>query len=280
MPCSKRKVVSAPVHSGPVSRISATFDSLRSQEEKALVVFVTGGDPPIEQLPEILRTLEAGGADLIEVGLPFSDPIADGPTIQASSQRALDRNVKVHDIFDAVRRSDVSAPIVYMGYVNTAMRAGFEQFCDDAASSGASGVLLSDLTPDEAGTWREAARSGGLDTIFLIAPTSTEARVQLACDAASGFVYCVSRTGVTGAGHEVPGEVAQTVARLRRHTRLPICVGLGISNPEQVRMVCQVADGAVVGSHLVALLHSSWDEGRGAAALRQDIAALKAATRS
>lgn len=263
-----------------MSKIAATFQRLRQRGEKALVVFVTGGDPPVDQLPSILRAIADGGADLIEVGIPFSDPIADGPTIQASSQRALDRGVKIRDIFAAVRSSRIEAPIVYMGYTNTAIKHGYREFARMAADSGASGVLLSDLTPDEADEWRAEAERASLDTIFLVAPTSTDARIRLACQAATGFVYCVSRTGVTGASNEIPKEVSETVQRVKARTDLPVCVGFGISNPQQVRMVCDVADGAVVGSHIVTLLSETWNDGRGAQTLREEVAALKAATRN
>lgn len=268
------------VNSHLVSKIAATFDRLQQCGDKALVIFVTGGDPPIDQLPAILRGVSDGGANIIEVGIPFSDPIADGPAIQASSQRALNRRVHVQDIFDAVRSSGISVPVVYMGYTNTALRHGFREFARLAADSGASGVLLSDLTPEEAGEWREAAGGAGLDTIFLVAPTSTAKRIRLACDAASGFVYCVSRTGVTGAANEVPKEVVETVKKVKAHTNLPVCVGFGISRPEQVRMVCDLADGAVVGSHIVTLLAETWAEGKGEEKVRGEIAALKSATKN
>ncbi|MCH8274755.1 MAG: tryptophan synthase subunit alpha [Armatimonadetes bacterium] len=262
-----------------MSAIAGRFASLRDRGEKALVPFVTGGDPPIEHLPMILRTLESGGADLIEVGLPFSDPIADGPTIQASSQRSLDRGTRLEDIFEAVAKASVGVPVIYMGYTNVALRRGFGRFAKGARESGAAGALLSDLTPEEAGDWQAAAKEAGLDTVFLVAPTSTNARIELACGATTGFVYCVSRTGVTGAENRVPADVRETVARVKRHTSLPVCVGFGISQPEHVRMVCEVADGAVVGSHLVNLLAETWREGSGREKLQEAVAGLKAASR-
>ncbi|MBA3725408.1 MAG: tryptophan synthase subunit alpha [Armatimonadetes bacterium] len=241
-----------------MSPLSERFAQLRAQGERALLAFVTAGDPSLDDLPEILEILETGGADVIEVGIPFSDPIADGPTIQASSQRALERGTRMSGVFDSVAQASVSTPIVYMGYTNMALRIGFDQFARRAKDSGASGVILSDLTPEEAGEWKAVASNAGLDTIFLVAPTSTEARIRAACGASTGFVYCVSRTGVTGAGREVPREVAESVQRIRKCSDLPVCVGFGISKPEHVRMVCEVADGAVVGSYLVDLLHQVW----------------------
>ncbi|MGI8923758.1 MAG: tryptophan synthase subunit alpha [Fimbriimonadales bacterium] len=258
-----------------MSPLSARFAQLRAHGEKALVTFVTAGDPSLDELPEILETLESGGADVIEVGIPFSDPIADGPTIQASSQRALDRGTRLSGIFDSVAKAKVSTPIVYMGYTNMALRIGFDQFARRAKDSGASGVILSDLTREEAGEWRAAASNAGLDTIFLVAPTSTEERIRAACAASTGFVYCVSRTGVTGAGSQVPPEVAKTVRRIRTASEMPVCVGFGISNAKQVRMVCEVADGAVVGSYLVNLLHTS---GPDRAAIESAVRTLKSGT--
>ena len=261
-----------------MSPLSERFAQLRTRGEKALVTFVTGGDPSLDELPEILGTLETGGADVIEVGIPFSDPIADGPTIQASSQRALDRGTRLSGVFDAVARAKVKAPIVYMGYTNMAHRVGFNEFAGRIRDSGASGVILSDLTPEEAGVWKAAASKAGLDTTFLVAPTSTEERVRAACEASTGFVYCVSRTGVTGAGTAVPPEVAETISRIRTVSELPVCVGFGISKPDQVRMVCELADGAVVGSYLVDLLHQCWTEPGGPDQIREAIRALKRGT--
>jgi len=245
---------------------------------KALVTFVTAGDPPINELPAILQTLEESGADIIEVGLPFSDPIADGPTIQASSQRALDRGITLDAIFEEVTNSNIRVPIVFMGYTNTAMQIGYPEFAERCGKCGASGVILSDMPPEASDEWREAAAANGVETIFLLAPTSTEERIQLAARMSSGFVYCVSRTGVTGAGSEVPTEVSETVRRIKVKTSLPVCVGFGISEPHHVRMVCEVADGAVVGSSIVDLLHQEWNAGAGRKRLSQYIASLKEAT--
>lgn len=262
-----------------MSPIADRFARLSARKEKALVCFVTAGDPPIGELPGILHTLEEAGADLIEVGIPFSDPIADGPTIQASTQRALDRGVRLPAIFGAVKNANIGVPIVYMGYTNVALRFGFAPFAREAKRSGASGVILSDMTPEESTDWKKAAGDACLDTIFLVAPTSTEARLKLAAGASTGFVYCVSRTGVTGAANQVPPEVRETVGKVKRHTELPVCVGFGISRPDHVRMVCEVADGAVVGSFLVDLLCEEWKGGEGSERFRDAVAGLKAATK-
>lgn len=262
-----------------MSRIRERFEALEARREKALVVFVTAGDPPIKFLPDILEALVEGGADLIEIGIPFSDPIADGPTIQASSQRALDRHTRLTDIFEAVKKTKLRIPSIYMGYTNIALRKGFQEFAKAVRESGVDGVLLSDLTPEESKEWRESAAGAGLDTVFLVAPTSTEERIELASKLSSGFVYCVSRTGVTGAERAVPEEVKITVEKIRKHTTLPVCVGFGISKPEQVKMVCEVADGAVVGSYIVDLLHQEWNDGKGARKLIEAVSVLKKATK-
>jgi tryptophan synthase alpha chain len=262
-----------------VSAIREKFANLAERGESALVCFVTAGDPTLEELPNILMTLAEAGCDVIEVGIPFSDPIADGPTIQASSQRALDRGVTPKAVLETLASvSSGLPPIVLMTYTNIAMHPSFAEFARSAKEAGVSGVILSDMIPEEAEEWIRAAQAEGLDTIFLVAPTSTERRVQLASEASSGFVYCVSRTGVTGAANEVPPDVVQTVARVKMYCSLPVCVGFGISKPEHVRMVSSVAEGAVVGSALVDLLAKGWPANRDE--VREFVATLKAATRS
>lgn len=243
------------------------------------MLFVTAGDPSLEELPEILTALQDAGADVLEVGVPFSDPIADGPTIQASSQRALDRGVTPRGVLEALRKVELRIPVVLMGYYNPILRLGLRNFAEDAKAAGASGVIVSDLTPEEAGDWTAASRSAGLDTIFLAAPTSTDQRLDAVCEAATGFVYAVSRTGVTGASHSLPPEAIALVARLRARTDTPICVGFGISRPDHVRDVCAVANGAVVGSWLVDRLATDWGDPVKREALLHDVRALKEATR-
>lgn len=264
-----------------MGRIAERFSALASQGQKALVPFVLAGDPTLEDLPEILDALAEAGADVIEVGIPFSDPIADGPTIQAASQRALDRGVTPSDVLAAVSRRDPSGPpIVLMGYLNPILRMGLQAFADRAAAVGCSGTIVSDLTPEESQEWRSASERAGLDTIFLAAPTSTDARLEVVCRASTGFVYAVSRTGVTGAAQEVPPEVSHLVERIKARTGRAVCVGFGISRPEHVAMVCRVADGAVVGSWLVDRLARDWNAGEGRARLIEAVRALKAATRA
>lgn len=260
-----------------MSRIHEKFAELRAKGEKALVLFVTAGDQPLSELPDVLDTLVEAGADLIEVGIPFSDPFGEGPTIQASSQRSLDQGTTPADILNALAKFDSPVPLVTMGYYNTYLRLGLEEVARRSADAGVSGAIISDLVPDEGEPWGEAAQRHGLDTIYLAAPTSTEQRIREVCDRSTGFIYAVSRTGVTGAGQEAPPEVQGLVSRIKPHTDLPVCVGFGISRPEHVRMVCQVADGAVVGSSLVDLLQKEWPSGRDT--VRKAIQDLKAATR-
>lgn len=255
------------------------FASLESKGEKALVLFVTAGDPSLEDLPAILEALEEGGADVIEVGIPFSDPIADGPTIQASDQRALDRGTTPYGALQALSKASISIPVVLMGYYNPVLRKGLTEFAERAAASGASGAIISDLTPEEAGPWKAASAKAGLDTVFLAAPTSTDHRLTQVCHASTGFVYAVSRTGVTGAKASVSEEVSHLVERIKKRTDLPVCVGFGISTPDQVRAVTESADGAVIGSWLVTLLDKEWQGGKGRAEIVRRIKEMKAATR-
>lgn len=263
-----------------MGRIAETFSRLKAEGRKALIPFVTGGDPSLEELPSILQALQAGGADIVEVGIPFSDPIADGPTIQASSQRALERGVKPKEVLEGIRSAGLEIPVVAMGYLNPMMAMGLDDFAARARQAGVDGVIVCDLTPDEeAGPWNKAAEAAGLDTVYLAAPTSTDARLDAVCERGQGFVYAISRTGVTGAGSEVPPEVAGLVARLRARTQTPICVGFGISRPEHVAMVCQAADGAVVGSFLVDLIGRTWEGGKGRDLLVEQVRALKAAAK-
>lgn len=255
-----------------------TFSRLRARSERALIPFVTAGDPSLEDLPLILEVLCEAGADAIEIGMPFSDPIADGPTIQASSQRALNRGVTPHGVLDALAVLSLPVPVVVMGYYNPVLRIGLERFAQRASQASVAGVIISDLTPEESAEWRREASRNSIETIFLAAPTSTDERLDSICAASSGFVYAVSRTGVTGLGHNLGSEVSDLVRRIRRHTELPLCVGFGIRSAEDVATVCQFADGAVVGSFLVDLLAREWNSGNGKDIVRTAIRELKSAT--
>jgi tryptophan synthase alpha chain len=259
-----------------LSRIHERFAQLRARGEKALVLFFTAGDQPLEELPLVVATLEEAGADLIEVGIPFSDPFGEGPTIQASSQRALDRGTTHLGVLSQLAKCQTTVPLVTMGYYNNYWSLGLEEVARRSAESGVSGAIISDLVPDEGDAWCSAASANGLDTIFLVAPTSTDQRISDACKRTTGFVYAVSRTGVTGAENAVPQDVNLLVDRVKAQTDLPVCVGFGISSPEHVASVCRVADGAVVGSFVVDLLRKQWPHGR--ETIVAEIGRLKQAT--
>lgn len=239
-----------------MSRIADRFATLRAWGEGALVVFITAGDPNLEATEKLIPALAEAGADIIEVGIPFSDPLADGPTIQASTFRALQQGVTPARVLETIARvrARTDVPLVTMTYFNPVWQMGVERFARQAVQAGVDGVIMTDMPPDEADEWHSAARQHGLDTIFLIAPTSTPERMRHVAQMSSGFVYCVSRTGVTGARDDLPEEVPQMLKAMRALTDLPLCVGFGISRPEHVRAVCRIADGAVVGSAVVSLI--------------------------
>lgn len=261
--------------------IEKRFAECRQKGEGALVVYITAGDPSLDALPDLLETLQSAGADLIEVGIPFSDPLADGPTIQAATQRALERGTTLPAVLERVAgcQSRMHIPMIVFTYFNPVQRYGLTRFAHDARQAGFSGCLMTDLPPDEADEWLQAAQAEDLSPIFLLAPTSTEARIDLVAQRGLGFVYCVSRTGVTGARHETPPDAKALVERVRPKTSLPIAVGFGISTPEQARQVCSFADGAVVGSQLVALLHAYKDQGNGLKKAHDYILSMKDATK-
>lgn len=258
--------------------LTQKFDELRSRNEKALVLFLTAGDQPLDQLPQILLALQEGGADVIEVGIPFSDPFGEGPTIQASSQRSLDRGTTPREILRVLGTISLDIPVVTMGYYNPILRTGLDEFTRLSAEAGVTGTIVSDLIPDESDDWGAACAKNGLETIFLVAPTSTDTRIQSVAKRSTGFVYAVSRTGVTGAENAVPPEIGDLIAKVRALTDKPVCVGFGISSPAHVKLVCQTADGAVVGSALVDRLHRDWKGGAGRESLIQFVRELKDAT--
>lgn len=231
--------------------LDSTFRLLADRNEAALILFITGGDPSLEDLPTLIEDLVEAGADALEIGLPFSDPIADGPSIQASSQRALDRGVTPPAVLEAIGRARVDVPVVVMGYLNPMLQMGFEAFADRCQAVGVSGVIVCDLIPEEAGEWVQIAQSRGLATVFLAAPTSAADRLDAVANASCGFVYAVARTGVTGTQAEQANESERLVADLRARTSTPIAVGFGISTPDHVAAVSRFADGAIVGSALV-----------------------------
>jgi tryptophan synthase alpha chain len=266
-----------------MSRIAATFDRLRAAGRTALIPYVTVGDPYADATPEIMHGLVLGGADVIELGIPFSDPMADGPVIQKASERALARGVGMPQVLAAVRefRSDDDVtPVVLMGYVNTIerydQREGSGSFIRAAAAAGVDGVLVVDYPPEECEGFASELRSHGMDPIFLLAPTSTEARMRQVGRLSSGFVYYVSLKGVTGAGHLDTAGVAAMLPRIRRHVSLPVGVGFGIRDAASACTVAEVADAVIIGARLVQLLEVE-PRDNAAAAGRQFIAGIRGA---
>jgi tryptophan synthase alpha chain len=236
-----------------VSRIADTFARLRADGRPGLVTYTTAGDPDLARSGDILKALDRAGADVLEVGVPFSDPLADGPAIQRATERALAAGGSLRASLALIERvrPDVSAPIVVFSYANPLMRMGIDAFAARAAAAGVDGVLTLDLPIEEAGEFRAALNAAGLDMIFLLSPTTTDARIRKAADLGSGFLYGISRLGVTGARDRVAAGAEAMVKRIRRHTSMPIALGFGISSPEHVAEVGAYADAAVVGSALV-----------------------------
>jgi tryptophan synthase alpha chain len=236
-----------------MSAIERKFAELQRRGEAALIPFVTAGDPNLATTLKILRALEKSGADCIELGIPFSDPTADGPTIQRSSERALRNGISLSRIFQLVRqfRRTSEVPIVLFGYFNPIFHYGVQNFCRTASRAGANGILCVDLPPEESAELKRWTDAEGLDLIFLLSPTSGPDRVKLVAERGRGFIYYVSVTGVTGARQTLDDQLRSQVARLRRATSLPVGVGFGISTPEQAAWIASFADAAVVGSALV-----------------------------
>lgn len=244
---------------GPVTttmtRLATRLSALQTEQSKALVTFITAGDPDLSTTEEMIYLLEDAGADVIELGVPFSDPMADGPTIQLSSERALSSGTTLHDILDVVKkvRTRSRIPIILMGYLNPVYAYGYDDFCRDAAEAGVDGVLLVDMPPEESREMTVPARRYGLDVIFLLTPTSDAARISAVSRLGSGFVYYVTVTGVTGARSSVSSTLKQELARVKQAISLPVMAGFGISTPAQAAEVGHLADGIVVGSAIVKL---------------------------
>jgi tryptophan synthase alpha chain len=262
-------------------RISRKFRELAGKGELGLVAYITAGDPSLDATEKIVLAAAAAGADVIELGVPFSDPVADGPTIQRASERALRAGTTLAGVIDLVRRirlgSDV--PLVLFSYFNPILQMGLEKFAVAAAAAGADGVLATDLTLEEAGEYRAAMHANGLDTIFLVAPTSTDQRIEKIARASSGFLYLISRAGVTGAQEVLPPELPGMARRVRKFTALPIAVGFGISLPTHVTVLGGIADAAVVGSALVAEIEKAASPEAAAEAVAERIRVLKRAAR-
>lgn len=266
----------------PSGRIVQRFRELSRAGELGLVVYVTAGDPSLEASEEIVLACADAGADVIELGVPFSDPVADGPTIQRASERALRSGTTLTGVLDLVRhlRARTQIPLVLFSYFNPMLQMGIEKFADAAASAGADGVLATDLTVEESDEYRRVLRSRGLDTIFLAAPTSTDARLKLIASVSSGFLYLISRTGVTGARESLPEELPGLVRRIRKFTSLPVAVGFGISLPTHVTVLGGIVDAAAVGSAVVAEIEKAGSPHAAAKAVGDLVGRLKNAARS
>ena len=243
-----------------MSRISATFEALRAKQEPGLIAFLTVGYPDLDSTLRLVPALIAGGAHMVELGIPFSDPLADGATIQRATFHALRQGMTPALCLDAVERlraGGVQAPLILMGYYNPLLAYGTDRFARDAARAGADGLIVIDLPPEESEELRQACRQNDLDLIYLLAPTSTQERIRLVAAKASGFIYCVSLTGVTGAREELPRGLSQFIAKVRRHTLLPLAVGFGISKHKHFQAVADIAQAAVIGSALIDLIDRS-----------------------
>ena len=279
--------MSEPAISKPVAaaratgRIATRFRELANASELGLIAYITAGDPSLDATEKIVCAAAEAGADIIELGVPFSDPVADGPTIQRASERALKAGTTLAGVLDLVRRirAHTNVPLVLFGYFNPFLQMGLEKFAAAAASAGADGVLTTDLTPEEAAEYREAIHAHGLDTIFLAAPTSTVARLAKISESSSGFLYLISRTGVTGTREALPEDLPALVRRARKFTKLPIAVGFGISLPTHVTVLGGIVDAAVVGSALVAEIEKASTSDAAASAVAERIRILKNAAR-
>jgi len=237
-----------------MSRIQQRFADMQSRKRKALIPFITAGDPQPDVTVPAMHAMVSAGADLLEVGVPFSDPMADGPVIQAACERALRHHVTLHKVLDMVRdfrKGDAETPVILMGYLNPIEAWGYKAFAQAAAAAGVDGILTVDMPPEEATEFTAAMKEAAIDTIFLLAPTSDDTRMQKVSEAASGFIYYVSFKGVTGANRLDVASVAEKLTQLRRHTQLPVGVGFGIRDAETAGQVAGIADAVVVGSVLV-----------------------------
>lgn len=236
-----------------MTRIGQLFERLRKENRRGMVAYLTAGDPTPEATPELVAALERGGADLIELGVPFSDPIADGPIIQAAGDRAIKAGTTMSKVLDiAAKIREISEiPLLLFTYLNPALRYGFKRLAADAKAAGIDGCLLTDVSVEEAGDYVKVMRDAGIDTVFLAAPTSTDHRLKLVAQYSSGFIYLVSRTGITGEQQSLSDTALPLIQRMRALTDLPLAMGFGISTPEQVAAISGHADAVVVGSAIV-----------------------------
>ena len=239
-----------------MSRIEERFTQLRGAGKTGLVTYVTAGDPDLSRSAEIIKRLDRAGTDVLEVGIPFSDPLADGPVIQRATERALTAGANIRNVLGMLKtiRPTITAPVVIFSYANPILRMGLETFVSEARAAGVDGVLTLDMPPEEGETFRAAFTGAGIDTIFLLSPTTTVERIRRASELGSGFLYGISRLGVTGVRETVDDSARELAERVKSETRMPLALGFGISRPEHVRSIGQWADAAVVGSALVKVI--------------------------
>jgi len=242
-----------------MNRIDKKFRELKKQKKPALIVYITAGYPNLSKTKELILEIEKGGADIIELGIPFSDPLADGPTIQLASQRALKNNVSLESVISLVKdiRKKTHIPLVFMTYYNPVFHYGVAGFVKEAARAGVDGVIIPDLPPEEAGALIKSAKKEKFATIFLLTPTSVRKRMKLVSKASTGFVYYVSLTGTTGARHLLPTDLKNKLRSIKRFTKNPVCVGFGVSSPSQAAEISKSADGVIVGSAIIDLMHKN-----------------------
>lgn len=244
-----------------MSRLAQTFQNLKKRNERAFIPFVTCGDPDLQTTRELLLAYVEAGADIVEIGIPFTDPLADGPTIQRASERALRGGATMDDALQLIAdvRSQTDVPLVPMTYINPVFQIGYDTFARRCREAGADGVIISDLPPHEGEDWISAGKKHGVDTVFLLAPTSDEERLDAVARAASGFIYAVARLGVTGAKSDVPPEIGDLISRVKQHSDTPVCAGFGFSSPNQIRATCENTDvdGIVVASALIDILEKT-----------------------
>jgi tryptophan synthase alpha chain len=263
------------------TRISKRFAELRAAGELGIVAYITAGDPSLDATHKFVLALADAGADVIELGVPFSDPLADGPTIQRASERALKAGTSLAGVLKLVRRirETSQVPLVLFSYYNPILQMGLEKFAAAAAQAGADGVLVTDLTPEESEDYRRIIHAQNLDTVFLAAPTSDDERLQKISACCSGFLYLISRTGVTGAKESLPDDLPGLLRRVRHFTQLPVAVGFGISLPGHVSVLGGLADAAVVGSALVSEIENAPSVEAALTSLRERVKVLKEAGR-
>ena len=263
------------------TRISKRFAELRAAGELGIVAYITAGDPSLDATHKFVLALADAGADVIELGVPFSDPLADGPTIQRASERALKAGASLAGVLDLVRRirQTSQVPLVLFTYFNPVLQMGLEKFAASAAQAGADGVLITDLTPEESEDYRRIIHAQNLDTVFLAAPTSDDERLRKISACSTGFLYLISRTGVTGAKDSLPDDLPGLLRRVRQFTELPVAVGFGISLPGHVSVLGGLADAAVVGSALVSEIEKASSIQAASASLRERVKVLKEAGR-